>query len=194
MTPQDIKEALGVEGFSDERKLNSDELKPLIVEYARYRVRGFSTIKSFRIVFGFDGDTAEDHQRSERIECTKTYLRLYDEQVDKLSINAKFESKRIAAKLLETIESRTVTDAGRMKAIEQYIILAGIGELDDNGKLKLKSDSTTEALTRIAAALDKGQSVAESDVVRAVLSKLGIDPDTFDLAEFMSAPTSAAKH
>lgn len=188
MTPQEVRDQLDTADYSDDEILNTKQVKPLVEKYAYYRARGYSEVKSFRIAFGFgNGDRLNDHEKFERLEVTKTYLDIQRKAIEELTFDIKFEEKRIASKLLEAIESRTITDAAKMKAIEQYIVMAGLGELDDNGKMRLKVDPMADALQRIAASMEKGKSIDESDLIKAVLFKLGIDADSFNLVEFMAA-------
>ncbi|EIK4671375.1 hypothetical protein LJ721_004725 [Salmonella enterica] len=170
---------------------------PEFKQYAKFRAQGLPPLKAFQSTFGYvigsPHDDGKDHQRADAIETTEVFRREYEAALKELQTDKDLSAMFLAAKILEMINDDKVSASARAKAMENYSIIMGITEIDDKGQLRKKVD-TESSVSKLIEMYADGKAAAESVVISALLSKFGIDPETFDISELFDGNNGQKTH
>lgn len=107
-----------------------------ISEYIDLRVRGWSSIKAMRRIFGEDFYDSNVSARVNSLEGTRYYRDEFDEKLKSLKIDEVWTDKIAVHRLLQIVNDESDKGSTRLRAIQELNILIGITIVDENGKTR----------------------------------------------------------
>jgi hypothetical protein len=120
--------------------INEDFLKDNILHvegYAWLRARSVQSHLAFRRVFGSVNCGDRMHEKIMNLECSTTYMKTFAETLKKTPIDKILNAKRAVHAYLDLAFNPNTRDSSKVAALKEATVLAGITEIDENGRTRL---------------------------------------------------------